>query len=144
MLDVLREHARAPREIGRSLFQRVVFNVAIGNNDDHARNHAAFWDGTSLELTPAFDLTPQVRSTDTSSQAMRIGRDGSRGSQFSVCVSAAADYGLSKPDAKEIVDRVVSTIEHQWLDSADAAGLSAANRAALWKRSILNRSTFYE
>ena len=144
MLDVLREHARAPREIGRSLFQRVVFNVAIGNNDDHARNHAAFWDGTSLELTPAFDLTPQVRSTDTSSQAMSIGRDGSRGSQFSVCVSAAADYGLSEPDAKEIVDRVVSTIEDQWLDAADAAGLSAADRAALWKRSILNRSTFYE
>ena len=33
-----------------------VFNVAIGNNDDHARNHAAFWDGHALELTPAYDL----------------------------------------------------------------------------------------
>jgi len=144
MLDVLREHARVPSEIGRKLFERVVFNVAIGNNDDHARNHAAFWDGTTLELTPAFDLTPQVRSTDTSSQAMRIGRDGSTGSQFSVCVSAAADYGLSEPEAKEIVDRIVTTTEHQWLDAADAAGLSSADRAMLWKRSILNRSTFYE
>ncbi len=144
LLDVLREHGRAPREAGRTLFERVVFNVAIGNNDDHARNHAAFWDGRSLELTPAFDLTPQVRSTDTSAQAMDVGRDGSRGSQFAVCVSAAADYGLSRPEAKEIVDHIVSTIQAQWLDVADAVGLSEADRNALWKRSILNRSVFYD
>jgi len=144
MLDVLRELGRAPQGIGRRLFERVVFNVAIGNNDDHARNHAAFWDGQSLDLTPAFDLTPQVRSTDTSAQAMAIGRDGSRASQFSVCVAAAADYGLSRPEAKEIVDRIVSTIEDDWRDAADAARLSEADRNMLWKRSILNGAVFYE
>ena len=144
MLDVLRELGRAPQDIGRRLFERVVFNVAIGNNDDHARNHAAFWDGQSLELTPAFDLTPQVRSTDTSAQAMAIGRDGSRASQFSVCVAAAADYGLSRPEAREIVDRTVSTIEHQWRDAADSTGMSEADRNLLWKRSILNRSVYYD
>ena len=144
MLDVLRELGRAPQDIGRSLFERIVFNVAIGNNDDHARNHAAFWDGQSLELTPAFDLTPQVRSTDTSSQAMAIGRDGSRASQFSVCVAAAADYGLSRPEAREIVDRTVSTIEDQWRDAADTTRMSEADRNLLWKRSILNRSVYYD
>lgn len=144
LLDVLREWGRAPQDAGRVLFERVVFNVAIGNNDDHARNHAAFWDGQSLELTPAFDLTPQVRSTDTSAQAMAIGRDGSRGSQFAVCVASAADYGLSRRQAGEIVDHIVSTIEAEWADSAEAAGLSEADRNALWRRSILNRSTFYD
>jgi serine/threonine-protein kinase HipA len=144
MLDVLRELGRAPQDVGRSLFERVVFNVAIGNNDDHARNHAAFWDGQSLELTPAFDLTPQIRSTDTSAQAMAIGRDGSRASQFSVCVTAAADYGISRPEAREIVDRVVSTIEQQWRDAADSTGMSEADRQVLWRRSILNGSVFYD
>lgn len=144
MLDLLRELGLAPDEVGSKLFQRVVFNVAIGNNDDHARNHAAFWEGHSLDLTPAFDLTPQVRSTDTSDQAMAIGRDGSRGSRFAVCVAAAADYGLSRPEAKTIVDQIVSTIEAQWADAADVAGLSQAERNALWRRSILNRSTFYD
>ena len=144
ILDVLREWGSDPQVVGRRLFERVVFNVAIGNNDDHARNHAAFWDGKSLELTPAFDLTPQVRSTDTSAQAMAIGRDGSRASQFSVCVAAAADYGLSRPQAKDVVDRIVSTIEAQWPEAADAAELSEAERNALWRRSILNRSTSYE
>jgi len=144
MLDVLRELGRAPQEVGRRLFERVVFNIAVGNNDDHARNHGAFWDGQTLELTPAFDLTPQVRSTDTSAQAMAIGRDGSRASQFSVCVAAAADYGLSRPEAREIIDRTVSTVEDHWVAAADAAGLSEVDRNALWKRSILNRSTFYD
>lgn len=144
MLDVLRELGRAPQDVGRSLFERVVFNVAIGNNDDHARNHAAFWDGQSLELTPAFDLTPQIRSTDTSAQAMAIGRDGSRASQFSVCVAAAADYGLSRPEAREIVDRVVSTIEQQWRDAADSTGMSEVDRQLLRRRSILNGSVFYD
>jgi len=144
MLDVLRELGRTPQDLGRRLFERIIFNIAIGNNDDHARNHAAFWDGESLELTPAFDLTPQPRSTDTSAQAMAIGRDGSRASQFSACVAAAADYGLSRPDAREVVDHVVSKIEAQWPDAADAAGLSEADRNALWRRSILNRSAFYD
>jgi serine/threonine-protein kinase HipA len=144
MLEVLREIGGTPQQIGRRLFERVVLNVAIGNNDDHARNHAAFWDGQSLELTPAFDLTPLVRSTDTSAQAMAIGRNGSRGSQFSVCVAAAADYGLSRPEARRVVDRIVSTIEEQWLDAADAAGLSEADRNLLWRRAVLNRSVFYD
>ncbi len=29
----------------RELFARIVFNVIVGNTDDHARNHAAIWDG---------------------------------------------------------------------------------------------------
>ncbi len=29
----------------RELFSRITFNILTGNNDDHARNHAAFWDG---------------------------------------------------------------------------------------------------
>lgn len=144
LLDVLREWGRDPGGVGRTLFERVVFNVAIGNNDDHARNHAAFWDGQALELTPAFDLTPQIRSTSISSQAMDIGRDGSRDSRFSACVAVSGDYGLSRPDAREAVDRVVSTIEAQWRDAADAAGLSEADRAVLWRRSVLNPSVFHD
>lgn len=143
-VDVLRELGSAPQDVGRRVFERIVFNIAVGNNDDHARNHAAFWDGQALELTPAFDLTPQIRSTDTSAQAMAIGRDGSRASQFSTCVTAAAAYGLSRPEARQIIDHIVSTIEAHWLEASDSAGLSHADRNTLWRRSILNRSVFYD
>ena len=59
-------------------------------------------------------------------------------------VSAAADYGLSRPEAREVVDRIVSMIETQWLDASDAVGMSEADRNAVRKRSILNRSVSYE
>ncbi|WP_244290426.1 HipA domain-containing protein [Leptospira bourretii] len=40
------------------LFRRLVFNILCGNTDDHVRNYAAFWDGNSLTLTPAYDICP--------------------------------------------------------------------------------------
>ena len=36
----LHRHARAAL---RELFARITFNILVGNTDDHARNHAAFW-----------------------------------------------------------------------------------------------------
>ena len=34
----------------------MLFNILCGNSDDHARNHAAFWDGYAPALTPAYDF----------------------------------------------------------------------------------------
>jgi serine/threonine-protein kinase HipA len=54
--------------------------LGAGNNDDHARNHAAFWDGDRelLTLTPAYDITPQPRAGGETRQLMAIGEDGWR------------------------------------------------------------------
>ncbi len=42
---------------------RTVFNILVGNTDDHPRNHAAFVDADrSLTPTPAYDICPQPRS----------------------------------------------------------------------------------
>jgi serine/threonine-protein kinase HipA len=51
--DIIRARFMAPQAALRELYGRMVFNVLVGNTDDHARNHAAFWDGSSLALTPA-------------------------------------------------------------------------------------------
>ncbi len=36
------------------------------------RNHAAFWDGKNLRLTPAYDVCPQLRTGDEAGQGMLI------------------------------------------------------------------------
>jgi serine/threonine-protein kinase HipA len=95
LLDVLRRSGTDPT-IGKKLFERIVFNVAVGNNDDHARNHAAFWDAKGLTLTPAYDLCPQIRSGETSSQALAFDRDGTRDSSFAAVAAAAPVYGSTK------------------------------------------------
>jgi serine/threonine-protein kinase HipA len=59
LTEIIRHRFSQPRETLRELFGRLVFNILCGNTDDHARNHAAFWDGKQLALTPAYDLCPQ-------------------------------------------------------------------------------------
>lgn len=142
LLDVLR-HAGTDAAIGRRLFERIVFNVAIGNNDDHARNHAAFWDGQFLELTPAYDLCPQVRSGETPSQALAFDREGTRDSSFAAVVAAAPVYGLTAAEAREIVDTQIAVIERDFDDVADMAKLTKAQRNFLWHRQILNPHARY-
>lgn len=120
------------------LFSRIVFNILCSNNDDHPRNHAAFWNGESLSLTPAYDICPQLRSGGETAQIMAIGRDGWRMSQVAGCVERAGTYLLSEAEAREIVDRQIETIEKQWDEVCDLAKLAAGARAHFWKRQFLN------
>ncbi len=75
----------------RELYSRLVFNILCGNTDDHARNHAAFWDGQTLCLTPAYDICPQSRTGHEASQAMLIAGDD-RMSRISSCLNAAGHF----------------------------------------------------
>ena len=42
------------------LLRRMVFNVEIGNRDDHLRNHGFLLTPTGWRLAPAFDLNPNT------------------------------------------------------------------------------------
>ena len=119
------------------LFSRIVFNICVGNTDDHARNHAAFWDGTSLTLTPAFDICPQQRSGGEAVQAMTIA-PGFRYSQLAGCIKASEIYFLSKVEARQIIDEQLEIIRSQWTEACDVARLTESERLQLWRRQILN------
>ncbi|MGD9696878.1 MAG: type II toxin-antitoxin system HipA family toxin [Thermoleophilia bacterium] len=120
------------------LFARITFSILVGNNDDHARNHAAFWDGSTLELTPAYDICPQPRAGGETAQVMAIGEDGWRMSQVAGCVSRCATYRLSEVEARAIVDRQIETITADWDEVTDRAGLTEVERARMWGRQFLN------
>lgn len=120
------------------LFARMTFNILVGNTDDHARNHAAFWDGSRLSLTPAYDICPQPRSGGEASQAMVLRRDGFRLSQVAPCIEAAPTFRLDKSEAREIVDRQIESIEAHWNEVCDLAELTQIDRKYFWRRQFLN------
>jgi len=122
----------------RELFSRIVLNILVGNTDDHARNHAAFWDGETLTLTPAYDICPQARSGGEATQAMAFGPDGYKFSQVDACVRYAGTYLLSESEARDIIDHQIDVITEQWEDVADRAELTSVDRAYFWHRQFLN------
>ncbi len=128
---------------GRELFARITFNVLTGNTDDHARNHAAFWDGMRLQLTPAYDICPQVRTGEEARQAIPYGPAGEQMSDLQMCVDVCATYGLSSAQARAIIDEQITVIEDQWDVVCDAAQLTAQQRSYLRGRQIMNPYALY-
>ena len=125
----------------KELFSRIVFNIFVGNTDDHARNHAAFWDGNQLHLTPAYDICPQSRSGGIASQAMLIDGDH-RESQLALCVKAAATFHLSKDDALAMIQYQKEIIEHNWDTVCDEAHTTTVEKNIFWGRQFLNPYIF--
>lgn len=125
------------------LFRRLVLNICVSNTDDHARNHSAFWDGTALTLTPAYDISPSMRTGDTASQAMALTRDGRRDSRLDLCRLTASEYLLTGKAAEQIIDEVVSGIEAAFDDVAELIRLTAAERSQLGRRLILHPSVHF-
>lgn len=138
LANEIRARFTDPAATLRELFARITFSILVGNTDDHARNHAAFWDGGALTLTPAYDLCPQARRGGEATQAMAIGADGYRLSQVAGCVERAATWLLSPAEAREIVDRQIAAIQDGWGAACDEAELTAEERAGLWGRQFLN------
>ncbi|MGH9566433.1 MAG: type II toxin-antitoxin system HipA family toxin [Candidatus Angelobacter sp.] len=143
LADIIRHRFIHSTEALRELYGRLVFNILCGNTDDHARNHAAFWDGKSLTLTPAYDVCPQPRTGNEASQAMLI-HDQNRMSQLSVCLAAAPNFLLDVETAKSIIKHQVHTIQSHWTSVCDEAELTEADRHVFWHRQFLNPFAFYD
>ena len=141
LAEIIRHRFTNPDVTLRELFGRIVFNILCGNTDDHARNHAAFWDGKNLALTPAYDICPQSRAGNEASQAMKIHGDNNM-SQTKVCLSAAASFKLSAAEAKEIVGHQIDLIQKNWGNVCDEAGLSIMERQMFWGRQFMNPFAF--
>lgn len=143
LLDVLRAEGAPVADLGEVFFRRIAFNIAISNTDDHLRNHAAFWDGMQLTLTPAYDLSPSPRTGETASQALAYDRVGTRESNLASLVAVCHLYDLTTPEATAIVQEMRDTIEDHWQEAADAAQLTSVDRTAMWRRQFLNPGTLY-
>lgn len=141
LAEIIRLEFEKPHETLRELFGRLVFNILCGNTDDHARNHAAFWDGSNFSLTPAYDICPQNRAGNEATQAMDI-VNGNRMSQMSACLEAAHLFQLSEREATGIIENMKNTIHKRWDDVCDEARLSYADKALLRGRQFLNPFAF--
>ena len=137
LAEIIRHRFTDPKDTLRELFSRLAFNILCGNTDDHARNHAAFWNGETLTLTPAYDICPQSRTGNEASQAMLISGNNNM-SQLKSCVEAANLFLLSDEDARAIFAHLIETIENNWNVVCEEAELSEVDKKFFWGRQFLN------
>jgi serine/threonine-protein kinase HipA len=137
LAEIIRHRFTAPKETLIELFSRLVFNILCGNTDDHARNHASFWNGKELTLTPAYDICPQGRTGNEASQAMLIAGNNNL-SQLKSCLEVANHFLLSDDDARAIFAHIQESIQQHWDAVCDDAELSAVDRKFFWRRQFLN------
>jgi serine/threonine-protein kinase HipA len=141
LTEIIRRRFTRPKETLRELFGRLVFNILCSNTDDHARNHAAFWDGRRLTLTPAYDICPQNRTGNEATQAMLItGQD--RMSRLATCLAAAPEFLLDAKAAEALIADQIERLHAAWPDVAREAALTEIDRALLAGRLFLNPFVF--
>ena len=141
LAEIIRHRFTSPRSTLHELYGRLTFNILCGNTDDHARNHAGFWDGEHLTLTPAYDICPQRRSGNEASQAMLIVGDN-RTSTLATCLEAAPNFQLSQKAAKDIIDRQIGAIRDAWDEICEEATLTEVERNLFGERIFLNDYIF--
>ena len=141
LAEIIRHRFTNPKATLHEVFSRMVFNILSGNTDDHARNHAAFWDGKHLTLTPAYDICAQMRQGGEASQAMMIsGND--RSSRLITCLASAKHFMLNEIEARDIINSQVTEINENWDIICDEATLSPIDRALFKERMFLNAYAF--
>lgn len=137
LAELIRHRFTDPKDTLKELYRRICFNILCGNTDDHARNHAAFWDGKMLTLTPAYDICPQNRTGNEATQAMLI-KGEARASTLATCLAAAPDYHLKETEAAALIEQQITTIAETWQAICDDAQLSPVDRTLFAGRQFLN------
>ncbi|MES2538621.1 MAG: HipA domain-containing protein [Pseudomonadota bacterium] len=101
------------------LFRRAVFNVLIGNRDDHLRNHGFIRELTGWRLSPAYDVNP---NPGKASHALTLDGHNAEPS-LEVVVSSADMYRLGAARVTAIVNEVRYALT-SWRDEARSHDLS--------------------
>jgi serine/threonine-protein kinase HipA len=105
------------------LFRRVVFNVAVGNRDDHLRNHGFLLNRNGWRLAPAFDPNPSV---DKDTHVLNLDDVDNRPSIATVRATAP-HYRMQAEQADRIINSVRSAVKN-WEGLAKQQGLPAEER----------------
>ncbi len=119
----------ATLDLGGDIFRRMLFNVAIGNTDDHLRNHAFYKKAKESQylLTPGYDIVPNTGLQG--SHAIALGAFGNTPSidNFNAAVER---LGLTGERGRTIADEVLAATAG-WREAMHDAGVLASDVALL-------------
>jgi serine/threonine-protein kinase HipA len=124
--EAIRSYSSAPREDLHELWRRIIFNISIGNLDDHLRNHGFLFDqNNQWRLSPAYDLNP-VPSADKARELSTWISEQGPDADLDIARGAAPHFALTDNHAENIINEVTDSLKG-WQNTARQLGMSAAD-----------------
>ena len=118
IVDFILQHCCNVEANLRQLYRRVAFSIAIGNSDDHFRNHGFLLTPKGWTLAPAYDLNP----TFNDHQSLLINATTNR-SDLQLLLASSEEYMISKEEATRIIEEVKDGVS-QWRSMATRLGIA--------------------
>ncbi len=102
----------------QQLYRRIAFNIAIGNTDDHFRNHGFLLTPKGWTLSPAYDMNP----TPWLHQSLLI-NGATNDSDLGILLESCEDYMIGRADAQRIICEVMASVG-RWRQLAKNLGIA--------------------
>lgn len=118
IVDFILQHCCNVEANLRQLYRRVAFSIAIGNSDDHFRNHGFLLTPKGWTLSPAYDLNP----TFNDHQSLLINATTNR-SDLQLLLAFSEEYMIGKEEATHIIEEVKDGVS-QWRSMATRIGIA--------------------
>lgn len=117
IVDFILQHCCNVEANLRQLYRRVAFSIAIGNSDDHFRNHGFLLTPKGWTLSPAYDLNP----TFNDHQSLLINATTNR-SDLQLLLASSEEYMIGKKEATHIIEEVKDGVS-RWRSMATRLGI---------------------
>ena len=111
--DILNQDGANPQYDLRSLWQRMVFNMAIGNVNDTLDNIGFIREREGWRLAPIYSLRPTPVSVARRHHATAVTEDCDRAS-LEEAISVAPYFGLKRAYAEQEAIRIASFCASEW------------------------------
>lgn len=100
-------HPRVIRKNNRELFERLIFNILVNNDDDHLRNHGFVWDPRlpGWRLSPLYDVMPRASLSPERRLHLGVGPEG-RIATLDNAFAGREMFTLSAEAAAESIARI--------------------------------------
>ncbi len=111
LTDVIKHISSQPGQDLHRLYRQMVFNIMIGNTDDHLKNFIMLHDDTGWRLSPAFDLIPNIDFNRE--HVLRIGLD-TRPPDAETLLVEAKQFGIKRrQQAIKVIEEIHGAVS-EW------------------------------
>jgi len=113
LAEVIKHVCARPGQDLQRLYRQLLFNVMIGNTDDHLKNFLMLHDDEGWRLSPAFDLVPNIGFNQE--HVLRIGLDN-KPAGLETLLAEAKHFGIKRRQQALDIIKEVHEIVTAWPD----------------------------